>query len=177
MARSRNGGAWTTVNVNIKSASAGVLVSPGSTYRFRVRAIDRASNIGAWAYSATFKVTAYQQSSSRVRYSGRWSTSTSTSWWGGSAKSSTSKGSTASLTFTGRSIGWVALRGPTRGKAYVYINGVLKATVDLRSTSTLKQRVVWSAGYPTSATRTITIKVVGTSGRPRVDIDGFLVGS
>jgi hypothetical protein len=177
LARSRNGGAWTTMNVNIRSSSAGVLVSPGSTYRFRVRAVDRAGNIGSWAYSATFKVTAYQQSSTRVRYGGRWSTSTSTSYWGGSARSSSTKGSTASLTFTGRSIGWVALRAPTRGKAYVYINGVLKATVDLRSTSTLKQRVVWSAGYSTSATRTITVKVAGTAGRPRIDVDGFLVGS
>jgi hypothetical protein len=165
------------MNVNIKSSSAGVLVSPGSTYRFRVRAVDRAGNVGSWAYGASFKVTAYQQSSSRVRYGGRWSTSTSTTWWGGSARSSSARGSTASLTFTGRSIGWVALRAPTRGKAYVYINGVLKATVDLRSTSTLKQRVVWSAGYSTSATRTITVKVIGTSGRPRVDVDGFLVGT
>jgi len=64
-----------------------------------------------------------------------------------------------------------------RGKANVYVNDVYKTTVDLYSATTLKQRVVWSANYSTSATRTITIKVLGTAGRPRVDIDGFIVGS
>jgi hypothetical protein len=64
-----------------------------------------------------------------------------------------------------------------RGKAQVYVNGVLKATIDLYSATTLKQRIVWSANYSTSATRTVTIKVLGTSGRPRVDVDGFIVGS
>jgi hypothetical protein len=54
---------------------------------------------------------------------------------------------------------------------------VLKATVDLYSATTLRQRIVWSANYSTSATRTVTIKVLGTSGRPRVDVDGFIVGS
>jgi hypothetical protein len=37
--------------------------------------------------------------------------------------------------------------------------------------------LIWSANYTTSATRTITIKVLGTSGRPRVDVDGFIVGT
>ena len=58
----------------------------------------------------------------------------------------------------------------------MYVNGVLKATVDLGSAITLKQRILWSANYTSSATRTVTIKVLGTSGRARVDIDGFIVG-
>jgi hypothetical protein len=78
-------------------------------------------------------------------------------------------------TFTGRSVAWVGLKAPTRGKAQVYVNGVFKATIDLHSATPLKQRIVWSVNYTTSATRTITIKVLGTPGRPRVDIDGFLV--
>jgi hypothetical protein len=86
-------------------------------------------------------------------------------------------GSTASYTFTGRSIAWVSLKASNRGKANVYVNGVLKATIDLYSATTTKQLVVWSANYSTSATRTVTIKVLGTSGRPRVDVDGFIVGS
>jgi hypothetical protein len=177
LARSRNGGTWTLVSVNLLKASASVGLTPGSNYRFRVRAIDRAGNVGAWAYGTTFKVTAVQQSSSLVRYRGSWATVTgSTTWWGGSARMSTAKGATATFTFTGRSIAWVSLKAPKRGKAYVYINGSLKATVDLYSAATQKAVVVWSALYSTSATRTITIKVVGTSGRPRVDVDGFLIG-
>ena len=123
------------------------------------------------------KVTAVQQSSRLLRYRGTWAPVTSsTTWWGGSAKRSSTRGSSATLTFTGRSIAWVGLRAPNRGKAYVYINGVLRATVNLYSATTQTKRIVWSATYSTSATRTITVKVVGTSGRPRVDVDGFLVG-
>jgi hypothetical protein len=177
VARSLNGGGWTTVDVDVPSAAAAVTVIPGSTYRFRVRAVDHAGNVGGWSYGATFRVSAVQQSSTSVHYRGTWSTSMSAStWWGGSAKSSSSKGATASLTFSGRSIAWVGLKAANRGKAYVYVNGVLKATVDLRSTTTLTKRVVWSAAYSTSATRTVMVKVIGTSGRPRIDVDGFLIG-
>ena len=124
-----------------------------------------------------FKVTAIQQSSRLVRYRGTWSPVTSTTlWWGGSAKRSSTRGSTATLTFTGRSIAWVGLKGANRGKANVYINGTLKGTVNLYSATTQKKRVVWSWNFATAATRTITIKILGTSGRPRVDIDGFIVG-
>jgi hypothetical protein len=176
LSRSRNGGAWAVVSVSLHSASSLVTVTPGATYRFRIRAIDRAGNVGGWAYGATFRVTAVSQASASVHYRGTWSTSTSSTWWGGTAKSSSKAGSTVSYTFTGRSIAWVGLKAASRGKAYVYINGVLKATVDLYSATTLKQRIVWSASYSTLATRTITIKVLGTTHRPRVDIDGFLVG-
>jgi hypothetical protein len=34
---------------------------------------------------------------------------------------------------------------------------------------------VWSIRYSTSASRTIKVVVVGTSGRPRVDLDAFIV--
>ena len=69
------------------------------------------------------------------------------------------------------------MKGFNRGKANVYVNGVLKATVDLYAAATKKQALVWAVNYSTSATRTVTIKVLGTSGRPRVDVDGFIVGS
>jgi hypothetical protein len=177
LAQSTDGGTWTSVSTSLTSASLDQLLAPGHTYRFRVRAIDQAGNVGSWIYGSTFRITAVSQSSSSVRYGGTWANSTSTTWWGGTARSSSTKGSTASFTFTGRSIAWVGLKAANRGKAYVYINGVLKATVDLYSATTLKQRLVWSASYSTSATRTITIRVLGTSGRPRVDVDGFLVGS
>jgi hypothetical protein len=122
-----------------------------------------------------FRVTGISLSSSAVHYHGTWATSTSTTWWGGTARSSSTKGSTATFTFTGKSIAWVGLKAANRGKANVYVNGMLKATVDLYSATTLRQRIVWSANYSTSATRTVTIKVLGTSGRPRMDIDGFIV--
>ena len=177
VARSTDAGAYATVASTLSTPTLQQILGSGHTYRFRVRPIDTAGNAGAWTYGSTFRLTGVTQSSSAVRYAGTWATSTSTTWWGGTARSSSKAGSTASYTFTGRSIAWVGLKGIGRGKANVYVNGVLKATVDLYSATTRKQVVVWSANYSTSATRTITIKVLGTSGRPRVDIDGFIVRS
>jgi hypothetical protein len=139
--------------------------------------VDVAGNPGEWAYVPSFRLTGVAQSSSAVRYAGTWRTSRSATWWGGTARSSSAKGATVRYTFTGRSIAWVGLTAATRGRAAVYINGAYKATVDLSSTTTRKQVVVWSMNWPTSATRTITIKVLGTAGRPRVDVDGFIVRS
>lgn len=172
-----DGQAWTTVSTSLTSTVLLRHLAPGHTYRFAVAAVDKAGNIGAWAYGPTFRLSAVSQSSSAVRYAGTWATSTSTTWWGGTARASSRAGSTASFTFTGRSIAWVGLKGVGRGKAAVYVNGVYKATVDLYSATTKKQLIVWSANYGASATRTVTIKVLGTAGRPRVDVDGFIVGS
>ncbi len=151
------------------------VVAAGHTYRYRARGVDVAGNVGAWAYSPTTRIGAVSQSSSSMRYAGSWTSSTSTVWWGGTARSSSKAGSTLNYTFTGRSIAWIGLEAVNRGKASVYVDGVLKATVDLHAASTLKQRVVWSGNYTTLATRRVTIRVSGTSGRPRVDVDGFIV--
>ena len=174
LARRTDGGAW-SVPAIATSASLTPTLVPGHRYQFRVRAVDRAGNVDSWRSGASFTLRAVSQASSVVRYRGAWSSSTSSAWWGGTARSSSTAGATATYTFTGRSIAWVGREAANRGKARIYVNGVLKATVDLYSATTLKQRIVWSANYTTSATRTITIKVLGTPGRPRVDVDGFLV--
>jgi hypothetical protein len=172
-----DGGTWTSLSTTLTSTSLTRTLTPGHTYRYAVRAVDRAGNSGAWSYGATFGLTAVQQSSSRVVYHGTWTNSTSTTWWGGTAKGSSSAGATASLTFTGRQFAWISLRAYNRGKAQVYVNGVLVATVDLYSATLLKQRVAWSATWSTSATRTVLIKVLGTATRPRIDVDGFITGT
>lgn len=175
--QSTDGGAYATVTTTLASSQLHRNLRSGHRYRFRVRAIDRAGNVGAWVYGSTFKLAGISQASGAVRYAGAWSNSTSTVWWGGTARSSSRAGATATFSFTGRSIAWVGLKAANRGKARVYVNGTLVATVDLYSATTLKQRYVWTANYSVSATRTIRIVVLGTSGRPRVDIDGFVVGS
>jgi hypothetical protein len=142
-----------------------------------IRGVDYADNVGAWFDTPAIRIHGVSQADRTVRYHGAWASSTSTVWWGGTARWSSSSGATVTSVFTGRSIAWVGLMAPNRGKAQVYVNGVYKATVDLYSATTKKQVIVWSANYAASATRTVTIRVLGTSGRPRVDIDGFIVAS
>jgi hypothetical protein len=172
-----DGGAWTTIESATTATSLTRHLAPGHTYRFGVRARDKAGNEGAYAFGSTFRVSGYQESSTRVRYAGTWGTGTSSAYWGGKAKSASAAGTKATFTFTGRSVAWVSLKAANRGKATVYVNGTKVATVDLYSATTKGHQVVWTRSWSTSATRTITIRVSGTAGRPKVPIDGFVVGS
>jgi hypothetical protein len=178
IAQSTDGGEWVTFLTQQMPWNTIRPITLGHTYRFRVRAVDYALNVGDWVYGPTSRLSAIGDWVAAVRYRGSWPTGTSkTSFWGGSTHYSTAAGATASYTFTGRSIGWVGVRARTRGQARIYINGVYQETVELWSGTTMTQHLIWQKTYPTSATRTITIKVVGTTGRPRVDVDGFIVGS
>ena len=177
LAQQTDGGAWTTVSTSLISPSATHSLTTGHTYAFRVRGVDKAGNMSGWATGATFKVTRYQETSSRITYAGTWKTATGTRFLGGAAKKSSSVGAKASITFTGRSIAWVARKGPDRGKAAVYVNGIKVATVDLYAASYQDRRVAWVGAWTTTVSRKVTIKVLGTSGRPRVDLDAFVTAN
>jgi len=177
LAQQTDGGAWTTVSTTLTSPTATRSLSTERTYRFRVRAVDRASNVGAWTYGDTFRVSRFSEGNSRITYSGTWSTSRSSAFWGGVARASSQAGARASITFTGRTIAWIASMGPTRGKADVLVNGVKVATVDLYSTTARHQQVVWVGTWSSAASRTVSIRVLGTSGRPRVDLDAFVTAN
>jgi hypothetical protein len=177
LAQRTDSGAWTTVSTNLTSPTLDRPLAPGHTYAFRVRAVDGANLTSAWATGATFRLTGYSELSSAAKYTGTWSSTASTAYWGGKAKSSTRAGAKAIFTFTGRTLAVVSRLGPGRGKAEIWIGSTKMATIDLYSASYSSQRVIWSGAWTTSAKRTVTVKVLGTSGRPRVEVDGFVVGS
>jgi hypothetical protein len=81
------------------------------------------------------------------------------------------------MTFTtiGRGVALVAAYGPGRGKAKIYVDGRFRATIDLGSTTARLRAVAWQVKWPRSGLHTIKVVVVGTAGRPRVDIDGVIV--
>jgi hypothetical protein len=55
------------------------------------------------------------------------------------------------------------------------VDGVLSATVDLRRSTSQNRVVLFSKAWTTIATHAVRVVVVGTSGRPRIDLDGFAV--
>ena len=176
LAQSVNGGPWATLAAGIPPGSSyPVTLTNGKTYRFRVRAADYDANASSWRYGPTFATRLVQQTSTAVHYAKTWVTSSSAASSGGSVRSAKAAGASATYTATGRAYAFVTTTGPTRGKAKVYVNGVLKATVDLYSASETYRVQAWSIGYSTSLSRTIKVVVLGTSGRPRVDLDAFAV--
>ncbi len=172
--RSLNGGVWTSVALPaLTSKVVGIDSKPGSTLRFRVRAIDKAGLVGAWTYGPPFKVVLGSDANAAVKYSGAWTTGASSTALGGSSHRTSSRGASASYTFSGRDFSWISAKGPNEGKAAIYVNGVLKATIDLYSATPLPRRVAYRLHWSTVATRTIRIVNLGTSGRPLIDIDGL----
>ncbi len=173
LAQRTNTGAWVTVGATANKHLDRAL-STGKDYRFRVRAVDAAGNESAWVMGTTFHLGGYQDTVSTVKYTGSWSTSRSTSYAGGTTHFASVSGRKASLTFTGRQVVLAAPTGPTRGSAKVYINGKFVGSISLFSATSQASKVVGSWSWTSSAKRTITIKVSGTSGHPRVDVDKFI---
>jgi hypothetical protein len=148
-------------------------VTVGGRYMIDVQSIDKADN-GSGGYAPTVIFGAVQQTSSAVKYSGTWTSSSSSSFFGGSVRYATRRGATATYTFTGRGIAFVTTKAKTRGKVEVYIDGLKRQTIDLYSSTTRLRQLVYQASWAASGTHTIKIRVLGTAGRPRVDLDAFL---
>jgi hypothetical protein len=172
---SRGGSEWALL------PRAGAISSPTqldldfvTSWRIRVTARDAAGNLSSPVESAPFSASVTQDVSKLVVYSGRWVKVNRSTASGGTIRYSKAKGATAKLTFTGRAVAWVAPTGPNLGKARVLINGRRVATVDLRGDGT-QRLLVFSRTWVKAAQRTIKIKVLGTAGRPRVELDGFVV--
>ena len=171
---SRNGGAWSTVRLPASTSRwVGVSMALSGSYRYRVHAIDRAGNAGAWTTGPLLRPSLAADSTASVR--GRWYRS----WWsgylGGSTRWATARNASATYTFTGSAIGWVSRAGPTRGRATVYVDGHVSGTIDLRASRYGNRRLVFSQAWPSVGRHTIKIVVAGTAGHPRVDVDGFVV--
>ena len=154
--------------------SLSVSLSIGTTYQFRVRATDGAGNTSAWVTGPAFKPVLFENTNLNVHYTGSWHLSSTSSASGGSTKYATAAGARARLTFTGRSVAYVAPTGPTRGSARIYVDGNLVATINLHASAVHAKRVVFAKSWSNAGSHTIMVKVVGTAGHPRVDLDAFL---
>jgi probable HAF family extracellular repeat protein len=124
-------------------------------------------------------VTPADESSAKIAYKGHWSRHTSSGAWNGHIMSSSTAGDSARFAFTGRRVWWIAPMGVGGGKARVFVDGQLKATVDLgvQPGSFTRRQTAYQQSWPSSGAHMIRIVVAGTAGRPRVDIDAFAVSA
>jgi hypothetical protein len=172
----RNGGSWKTISLPSPTATQITLNRPKRyTYAYRVRATDTKGNTSLYATGPSFKLIAKQEKAAAIQYTGSWRRKSMSSAYGHYVKFAKASTARASLAFTGREVAWIAPRAARRGQADVYIDGVLVSTVDLYSAALDPRRAVFTASWSTSGSHTIEIRVSGTGGRPRVDIDAFVV--
>jgi hypothetical protein len=150
-------------------------VVPRHTYALQLRARDPAGNWSPWVESEAFAPLLSQDTSPSLGRSAGWTRYTRTWMSGGTALYSKTRGAWVTRTFTGRAIALVASQGPARGKAKLYVDGTLAATVDLRRSSSRHRVVVFSRSWASVGRHTLKLVVLGTSGRPRVDVDAFVI--
>ena len=150
-----------------------VALSPGHRYRFRVRAVDRAGRVSAWATGSDTVLARRQQTAGSYAGSG-WLTAGASVYLGGSAKASRAARAGVTFSFSGTSVAWIGPVGPTRGRASVYVDGRLVTTVNLYR-STFQPRQVLFATRVAAGSHTLTIRVAGTAGHPWVAVDAFAV--
>ena len=120
----------------------------------------------------------YQETFTQIDWSGPWGSAmhrryagpTDTVRWANEA------GASASFPFTGKSVAWMGPKGPTRGRARVFVDGAHVATIDLRARRFQPVNTLYKASWPESGNHVLVVVVLGTKGRPTVAIDEFKVG-
>jgi beta-N-acetylhexosaminidase len=166
--------AWSVQSSGAPATSVNQSLRLGSTYRYTVKATDGAGNTSGFVAGAAFEPLLSEQTSGAITYHGTWTPVANSYASGGTLRYSTASGASASYTFTGTSVSWVAYRGANRGQAAVYLDGVYQQTVNLYSTSYWARQIVYAATWSTSGTHTLRIVNLGTSGHSRVDVDAFV---
>jgi hypothetical protein len=117
----------------------------------------------------------YQETHSAVVYTDAWREAPYPAYAGRNARWTNEAGATATFTFTGRTVAWFGPSGPTRGRANIFIDGQLVATVDLYARRFRPNTRIFATTFPEAGPHTLRIEVVGTKGRPTVAIDQFVV--
>jgi thermitase len=168
-------GGWSTLASATTARSVTRTLAMATAYRFRVRARDVAGNTGPLVEGPTVTARLVQESNSKLRYTGTWYSSRSSAASGGRTRYATRAGASVSYTFTGRGIAVIAPKGPTRGSVKIYVDGSHVKTVSLYRAKTLSRMVIHRAYWAASGAHTVRLVVVGTKGRPRVDLDAFVV--
>ncbi len=172
--QSENSGVWADVNVKDPGATTAFInEKPGASYRFRVRATDMSGNVGKWSTSPAYALTFVQDGSSAISHDSAWKTTSESGAAGGTVLAASQAGASAQFQFKGDGFGFVTIVGPDRGKVAVYVDGSKVATLDLFANSETTQYVAFSRAWGSVGTHTVKLTVMGTPGRPRVDIDGF----
>jgi hypothetical protein len=108
------------------------------------------------------QVVRYEQNNAAVQYQGTWYPNSGAFNSGGSAVLAMDANAQAKLTFTGTGVKWIGFSDPWSGKAQVYLDGALAATVDTYAANQTAQSIQYSADNLANGSHTLTIVALGT---------------
>ncbi len=168
-----DGGRWKSIA--LPRATSRTIVrslATGHTYRFRVRATDGEGNVSAYVNGPLLKPVRYSEASTKIVYTGSWAKTKAAKALGGATRHATSSAKRARFTFTAYDVGWIATTTTRSGKARLYLDGILVATIDLDRARTAYRKLVFARHFATLGPHTLEIQPVGDG---RVDIDGLVI--
>ncbi|HEV8402192.1 MAG TPA: S8 family serine peptidase [Candidatus Limnocylindrales bacterium] len=175
---SKNGGAWggTVSRSAAQLREATYTLAFDATYLFRVRAMDAAGNWSPWVDAvSTSRVHPYDDRSSSLYRVGTWSPASSSSAYRSTLSGATKGGTKIGIVFTGHSVAVVNPMSAHMGKAKVWVDGIYKTTLNLKTSTSKSRRVLYAQYFPTGGTHRISISVVGGGTYPLVRLDAFVV--
>lgn len=147
---------------------------PGETYVFRIAGIDTKGHVGAPAIVKTV-VPLDDNADNYKRYRGTWVTSRKRNYFQRTEHQSKTSGDVFTYKFDGRRVYLIGSKGPKRGQAKIFVDGVSYGTVDFKARSYRTRKLLWRSPplKPVSSIKRHKLKVVvvGTRGRPRIGID------
>lgn len=136
--------------------------------------IDNGSGVPGGASAAPGRI---EQNDPSLTYTGNWFLHTNSTHSGGTAVLATDAGSSATITFNGSGIRWIAYRDAWSGIANVYLDGVLQSNADTYVLIDQPQSTGFDIGGLTPGVHSLTIEVTGThdaqSGGSWIWVDAF----
>jgi hypothetical protein len=167
-----NGGSYSTIALASPTATTiDRTLAFGSSYRFRIRAKDRAGNVSSFTSWPTLTPNVLQEGTSLAAYTGSWSLATHRSASNGRTRHASSASRRVVVRFIGRDVGWVATRTTASGRAVVRVDGVVVGTVQLDRSSSAYRQLVLARDLSTTGWHTIDIRPLGDG---RVDLDAIV---
>jgi hypothetical protein len=129
----------------------------GTSNHLRISATDESGATSGYGFSDLVQVQGTQESA--FTYSGTWTSVSSTALWGGSMRRANGgAGVKAIYTFTGRNAAIVGAQRPDGGRAQVYVDGVLKRTIDFYSPTAKNRKVLFAVNGLTNSSHTIELR-------------------
>ena len=173
---STNHGPYTAVSLPGPLVRGATLqLAQQQTYRFAVRAVDEAGNVGAWARTTPLVIGMVQETHPSVTADASWIAQQAAPFLRGATRRSWTAGGTLSVTLEGTHFGWIGARGPNRGRAEVWLDGTHVATVDLSAPANQARQVVYRRSLGAPGSHVVEIRHLGDPSGSRIDVDGFLV--
>jgi hypothetical protein len=143
-----------------------------SPEQLSVQAIDCAGNKSR-IQSTVFAMDIVQDD--QAAYDGTWGISTCECWSGGTTHRTYSAGAKATFDIpSAKRVAVVMEQAPDRGKARIWLDGLVAGRVDTYAAAKQHRTVVWTRRL-SAGQHTLTIENLGTSGRSRIDVDAVLI--